>query len=52
MFSLSFKFGIFPDTLKIAAVTPIYIANDKYDVANYYSISILPYLSKIFEKLI
>jgi len=38
MFSLSFEFGIFPDTLKTAAVTPIYKSNDKYDVSNYRAI--------------
>jgi len=52
MFSLSFEFGIFSDTLKIATVMPIYKANDKYDVSNHCPISILPCLSKILENLI
>jgi len=52
MFSLSFEVGIFPVTLKIAAVMPIYKANNKYDVANYRPISILLCLSKILEEII
>ena len=51
-FSLFFGFGIFPDFLKIASVTPIHKTDSKCNMANYRPISILPCLSKILEKLI
>ena len=51
-FALAFNFGIFPDALKIAAVTPVHKSDDKSKVTNYRPISVLPCLSKILEKLI
>ncbi len=44
--------GIFPDKLKIAKVTPIFKKDDETLFTNYRPISILPALSKIFEKVI
>lgn len=44
--------GVFPDPLKIARVIPLYKSGDKNDITNYRPISLLPVLSKIFEKLI
>ena len=44
--------GIFPDKLKIARVLPLFKSGDKCDIANYRPISLLPVISKIFEKLI
>ena len=44
--------GIFPDELKIAKVIPLYKSGSSNLVFNYRPISILPTLSKIFEKLI
>ena len=44
--------GVFPDRLKIAKVTPIFKKDDETLVTNYRPISILPSLSKIFEKVI
>ena len=41
---------IFPDILKIASIKPIYKSGDKNDISNYRPISILPVLSKIFER--
>ena len=50
----SLQTGIFPDNLKIAKVLPIYKGKDldKNLVNNYRPISILPVLSKIFEKIV
>lgn len=44
--------GEFPDTLKIAKVTPIYKSGQKTDPGNYRPISVLPVLSKILEKIL
>ena len=44
--------GIFPDSLKIAKVVPVFKAGNREEVNNYRPISILPALSKIFEKLL
>ena len=42
--------GIFPDKLKIASVIPLHKGGSKEDPNNYRPISILPTLSKIFER--
>ena len=42
--------GIFPDKLKIANVVPIYKSDDENIFNNYRPISILPALSRVFEK--
>ena len=46
--------GIFPDKLKIAIVSPIYKGKDTdpHEFSNYRPISILPTLSKLFEKVV
>ena len=44
--------GIFPDKLKIAKVVPIYKGADENIFNNYRPISILPALSKVFEKIV
>ena len=44
--------GVFPDELKIAKVIPLYKSGSSNLMSNYRPISILPTLSKIFEKLI
>ena len=44
--------GVFPDELKVAKVMPLFKTGNRSDMSNYRPISILPTLSKIFEKLI
>ena len=44
--------GTFPDELKIARVIPLFKSGNINLMSNYRPISILPTLSKIFEKLI
>ena len=46
----SFIMGMFPNKLKIARVIPIFKSGDKSLPVNYRPISILPAISKIFEK--
>ena len=52
MVNNSFLTGNFPSCLKTACIIPIYKKSDKKVVKNYRPISMLPTLSKIFEKLI
>jgi len=51
LFNSSINAGIFPECLKIARVVPVFKAGNKLSVNNYRPISVLPTLSKIFEKL-
>ena len=44
--------GIFPMNLKLADLSPVFKATDKHDKGNYRPVSILPALSKIFERLL
>ena len=41
----------FPDELKLADVTPIYKKDDPNKSKNYRSVSVLPVVSKVFEKI-
>ena len=50
LINLSIKTSVFPDKLKEAKITPIFKKGDKSEPCNYRPISILPTLSKIFEK--
>ena len=52
LFNNCLRSGIFPNELKVARVIPLYKSGDKSDITNYRPISLLPVLSKIFEKLI
>ena len=44
--------GIFPNKLKIAKVIPIYKKDEEDDFNNYRPISLLPTISKIFERVV
>ena len=44
--------GVFPNKLKIAKVIPLYKSGNRNCTSNYRPISILPTISKIFEKLL
>ena len=50
IFNLSLSSGIFIDDWKNARVFPVYKGNDRRDMGNYRPISILPIISKVFEK--
>jgi len=47
-----FECGVFSDALKISKVIPTYKTGEKTNVNNYRRISLLPTLSKVFEKLL
>ncbi len=44
--------GIFPDKLKIAKISPTHKKGDEILFTNYMPISLLPAISKMFEKVI
>ena len=44
--------GKFPESLKLAQVTPIYKKEDPFIEKNYRPVSILPTLSKLYERVI
>lgn len=50
--NLCLRLGKFPSNLKIAVIKPIYKSGEKFYVSNYRPISILPFISKILEKII
>ena len=51
-FNICLEKGVFPSKLKIAVIKPIFKAGNPRIFSNYRPISILPFLSKILEKLI
>ena len=51
-FNILMRDGIFPDTLKIGKITPIYKKGNPEDVGNYRPVSTLPIFGKLFEKVI
>ena len=51
IFQLSLSQGIFPDSLKIAKITPIFKTGETTNLSNYRPISVLPCFSKILEKI-
>ena len=52
MFNTSIETSQFPNLWKLARITPIFKGGDRSDKSNYRPISILPVISRLFEKLI
>lgn len=44
--------GVFPDSLKVAKVSPIFKSGSRTDPSNYRPVSVLPVISKIFERVL
>ena len=51
VFNVSIQQRIFPNSLKIAKVTPIFKSGDKGNMSNYRPISIILVFSKVFERV-
>ena len=51
LFNETITKGVFPDDLKLADVTPVFKNDDPFDKKNYRAVSVLPTISKIYEKL-
>ena len=51
IFELTFTTGSFPQSLKIARITPIFKSGDRTSLSNYRPISILPCVSKLLERI-
>ena len=48
----SISTGIFPDKLKVAKIVPIFKKDNPHLTGNYRPISLLPVISKVFEKVV
>ena len=51
IFKASLEEAVFPKKLKIAKVIPVFIKQNKENIENYRSISILPVFSKVIERI-
>ena len=51
LLNLSITQGVFPDELKIAKVIPIFKSGDSAQIGNYRHVSVLPFFSKVFERV-
>ena len=52
LFNRSIDTGIFPEEWKIVKVTPVHKGKEKFEQNNYRPISVIPIISKMFEKLV
>ena len=52
LFNTPIETSQFPDSWKVARVTPIFKEGDKAEKSNYRPISVLPVISRLFEKLV
>jgi hypothetical protein len=52
LFQKSIDMGIYPDMWKVANITSLHKKGSVYDCNNYRPISLLPCISKVFEKLV
>ena len=52
LFNSCLRDGVFPNDWKKTNVIPVHIKGNKQLVSNYRPVSLLPFCSKIFEKLI
>ena len=52
LFNTSIETGQFPDSWKVARITPIFKEGHKTEKSNYRTISVLPVISKLFDKLV
>ena len=52
IFNLSLGTGVFPDSWKIARVAPVFKSGEQDDSSNYRPISVLPFLARLFEKMV
>lgn len=50
--NLCISSGVYPDALKVSVIKPLFKKNSKEHMANYRPISLIPIISKIFEKYI
>ena len=51
LFNDMLKTGNFPNNLKLADITPVFKKNNPFHKVNYRPVSVLPSISKVFEKL-
>ena len=52
LFQKCIKFGVFPDSFKVAEVIPLFKCGEREDKNRYRPISLLPTISKIFERIL
>ena len=51
LFNYSIEKSDFPQNLKLTDITPVYKKNDPLDKTNYRPVSVLPLVSKVFERI-
>ena len=52
LFNRCMRQGYFPERMKIAKITPVYKKRNRENFVNYRPISLLPCISKVFERVI